>query len=285
MIKYLKYFVEAFVIYTFFLFGKLVGLRLSQGIFSFIFKKIGPFFKKKKIILKNLEKFPNQISHQDKQKIIKNMWSNYGKTFIEYIFLKKFRYQDNYVVLENEKILNKILIDKKPVIFVSGHFANFEIMSMEIVKKGIDLAAIYRPLNNIFLNPLMEFLRKKYVCANQIKKGRGGVREAMNYIKKGTSVALMIDQRVSEGEKIELFKHLAYTTTLPSQLALKYNLSIVPVFIKRSENNNFKLTFWSPIKSSDFKDKYQLTKKLNEELEKMIILNPSQWIWTHERWK
>ena len=92
--------------------------------------------------------------------------------------------------------------EKKPVIFISGHFANFELMSMEITKRNIPLATIYRPLNNIFLNPLMEFLRKKYVCPNQIKKGIKGVRESIEYLRNGYSVALMIDQRVSEGERI-----------------------------------------------------------------------------------
>ena len=108
-------------------------------------------------------------------------------------------------------------------------------MSMEITKKNINLATIYRPLNNYFLNPFMEYLRKKYVCQNQIKKGINGVRDTINYLKKNHSIALMIDQRVSEGEKVEFFKKPALTTTLPAQLALKFNLSIVPVFIERTK--------------------------------------------------
>ena len=120
-----------------------------------------------------------------------------------------------------KKNLKNIIKKKKPVIFVSGHFANFELMSMEITKKNINLATIYRPLNNFFLNPFMEYLRKKYVCKNQIKKGINGVRDAIEYIKKNYSIALMIDQRVSEGEKINFFGKPALTTTLPAQLAFK----------------------------------------------------------------
>ena len=212
------------------------------------------------------------------------MWSNYGKTFIEYVFLNIYKKTKTYVTFEGEEIINKIFDDKKPVIFVSGHFANFEIMSMEIVKKKVDLATIYRPLNNYFLNPFMEFLRKKYVCKNQIKKGRNGVREAIKFINQGTSVALMIDQRVSEGETLTFFNRSALTTTLPSQLALKFNLNIVPVYLERNDNN-FKIKFLPPIDSSKFKDKYELTNNLNKELEKMLVKNPNQWIWTHNRWK
>ena len=132
------------------------------------------------------------------------MWKNYGMTFIEYIFLSNFR-KNSHIKINNEKLLLQIFEKQESVIFVSGHFANFELMSMEIVKKNIKLATIYRPLNNIFLNPFMEYLRKKYVCPNQIKKGINGVRESIEYIKKKHSIALMIDQRVSEGEKIDFF--------------------------------------------------------------------------------
>ena len=116
-----------------------------------------------------------------------------------------FRKKNNHMAIYGEDVLSNIIRKKKPVIFVSGHFANFELMSMEITKKNIKLATIYRPLNNFFLNPFMEYIRKKYVCENQIKKGLKGVRESIEYLKKDISIALMIDQRVSEGEKIPFF--------------------------------------------------------------------------------
>ena len=206
-------------------------------------------------------------------------------TFIEYIFLDQLKKNtSNFKVVGAEKVI-RIIQSGKQVVFVSGHFANFELMSMEITKRNIKLATIYRPLNNIFLNPFMEILRKKFICKNQIKKGLNGVRDAIEYIKNDFSIALMIDQRVSEGEKINFYKKPALTTTLPAQLALKYKLSIIPVFIQRKSNNKFVLEFQNEIKSEDFHDKLELTQKLNEVLEKMVVRNPSQWIWTHNRWK
>ena len=206
-------------------------------------------------------------------------------TFAEYIFLNKFRKEDLHINIDGKKILDQIFINKKPVIFVSGHFANFELMSMEITKKKIKLATIYRPLNNIFLNPFMEHLRKKYICKNQIKKGRSGVKEAIKFINNQHSIALMLDQRVSEGEKIKFFNENALTTTLPAQLALKHNLNIVPIFIERKNTNFFKMKIYEPIKPSNFKDKFEISEKLNQIIENMIIKNPYQWIWTHNRWK
>ena len=284
MIKKISYFFQAVIIYLFFFVGKLLGLNLSKKIFAFLFKRLGPLFKSKSIIEKNLTNFNSNLTNEQRENIISSMWENYGITFIEYIFLSLFKKKNDLVEVTRSDILNKIS-SNKPVVFVSGHFSNFELMSMEITKRKVKLATIYRPLNNFFLNPLMEYIRKKYVCKNQIKKGIGGVKESIQYIKAGYSIALMIDQRVSEGERLNFFNQPALTTTLPAQLALKFELPIIPVFIERRENGTYKIEFYDEIKSKNFKNKIELTQKLNSILEEMIKKNPNEWIWTHNRWK
>ena len=285
MIRILKYFIQAILVYCFFLISKLIGLTLSRKFSSFIFKTIGPFVKSKKIVNKNLQNLPIKISDLQKKEIIKNMWSNYGMTFVEYVFLNKFKKGNLHISIKGEEILEKILKNNKPVIFVSGHFANFELMSMEITKRNIKLATIYRPLNNFFLDSFMLFLRKKYICKNQIKKGRSGLKDAINFIQKNHSIALMIDQRLSEGESINFFNKKALTTTLPAQLALKYNLEIIPIFIERNSKDLFEIEIMHPINVMKINSKFEITKKLNQILEDMITKKPDQWIWTHNRWK
>ena len=289
IIKIIKYFIQALFIYLFFIAIKIIGLNLSRKFFSSLFNSLGPLIKSDEIINSNLEKFLGYQNIDLKKNIKKNMWSNYGKTFVEYLYLKKFRNNNDHIKIKGEEILKKIQKDNKPVIFVSGHFANFELMSMELTKQNIKLATIYRPLNNFFLNPLMEYLRKKYVCKNQIKKGLVGVKDSINFIKNNFSIALMIDQRVSEGKKIPLFEHMALTTTLPAQIALKFNLSIVPIYIMRNNNNSFYMEVHEPIKiindKETEKNKLDITIKLNKILEEMISKEPGQWIWSHNRWK
>ena len=285
MLKILNYFFQSLLIYFLFIIGWILGLKISKKLFSFLFRIIGPFFKSKKIIDQNLRIYSQNISSSEENKIVKKMWENYGMTFIEYIFLKKYRAKNNHINIYGINNLLSPIKKNKPVIFISGHFANFELMSMEITKKNINLATIYRPLNNIFLNPFMEYLRKKYVCKNQIKKGVSGVREAIDYIKNNHSIALMIDQRVSEGENVLFFGKPALTTTLPAQLAFKYDLSIIPVFIKRTSNEKFEIKFDDELNPKRFSNKQELTKKLNTVLEEMIIKYPFEWIWTHNRWK
>ena len=285
MIKFFKYLVQSIFIYIFYIFGRILGIKLSRKIFAFIFSKFAPFFKSKKVIEKNLSIFNEKISESEKKRISLNMWKNYGMTFIEYVFLDFFRKNNSHIQIVGEKNLDNVINKNKPAIFVSGHFANFELMSMEITKKNIKLATIYRPLNNFFLNPFMEYIRKKYVCENQIKKGLKGVRESIEYLKKDISIALMIDQRVSEGEKIPFFGKLAFTTTLPAQLAIKFNVPIIPVFIERIDQDKFRIEFFKEIYASNIDNKINLTKKLNKVLENMILKNPNHWIWTHNRWK
>ena len=285
MIKFINYFIQSVIIYCFFLVGFILGIKNSRIVFSYMFSLIGPIFRSKKIVKRNLEIFSSQLTNKDKSKIINEMWKNYGKTFIEYIFLEKLRSDVKNVIIKGEENIFNVIEQKKPVIFVSGHFANFEIMSMEITKRNIKLATIYRPLNNFFLNPFMEYLRKKNVCRYQIKKGISGVRDAIKFLKKDYSIAMMIDQRVSEGEKINFFNKPALTTTLPAQLSMKLNLKIVPIFIERTKDDKFLIEFLKPIDNEKFQDKIELSKELNKILENMINRNPFQWIWTHNRWK
>ena len=215
------------------------------------------------------------------------MWKNYGRILSEYMFIKKFRNlkNDKIISVEGREILNEIKNTKKPVVFVSGHFNNFELMAMQIEKSGINLSAIYRPLNNVYLNKIMERIRKKYICKNQIKKGIGGMKKLISLKKNNCSTALMIDQRVTEGIKSNFFNQEALTTPIPAQLVKKFNIPIVPIFIERINYINFKIIISNPINFQKDESIKDITDKLNQILEKMIISKPEQWIWSHNRWK
>jgi KDO2-lipid IV(A) lauroyltransferase len=95
----------------------------------------------------------------------------------------------------------------------------------------------------------------------------------------------MIDQRVREGEKIPFFNNLATTTTIPAQLVKKYNCDVVPIYIERKKKNYFKIYISEPIKINKTKTISEISIFLNDILEKMILKNLDQWIWTHNRWK
>ena len=284
-----KYFFQFIIIIILFTFFKVLGLKYSSILSGKLFSLLGPIFRPNKISISNLTKAFPKLDNFQKKNILKKMWSNYGKIFAEYVFINKFRnsgeFYSSRIIVDNQNELNEIRKNSEPVIFISGHFNNFELMAMHIEKSGIDLAAIYRPLNNKFLNPIMEHIRKKYICSKQIKKGILGTKELLKNFKNGTSIALMIDQRVSQGIECELFNFKALTTTIPAQFVKKYKAKIVPVYIERLEQNKFKLNFHKPLKFSPEDSIDIITLELNKVLEKMILKNPDQWIWTHNRWK
>jgi len=283
----IKYFLQFILIFVLFSLYKIIGLKAASYISAVLFKALGPIFRSKKIIHANISKALPNLNVFEKNKIINEMWCNYGKIFAEYMFIKEFRNGkfSKKITIENQKILEKIKNDSSPVIFISGHFNNFELMAMHIEKSGIKLSAIYRPLNNKFLNPLMEGIRVQYICKNQIKKGSAGTRKLVSNFKNGQSVALMIDQRVSEGIKSKFFDNPALTTTIPAQFVKKFKTKIVPIYIERLKNDNFNIKIHNPINFSENETLDTITLKLNKILEKMILHNPNQWIWTHNRWK
>ena len=285
--KKIKYFIEFIIISFLFLVYKFLGLRLASSLSGKLFEFFGPLFRSKKIIKSNILRAIPEINFNEIDNIKKNMWNNYGRILSEYMFLKNFRNNslDSKINIEGMEILEQIKHEKKPVIFVSGHFSNFELMAMQIEKSNINLAAVYRPLNNIFLNILMERIRKRYICKKQIKKGTGGVRQLLKLYKMGYSIALMIDQRVSEGMKSKFFDADVFTTTIPAQFVKKFNCKVVPVYIERFNNINFNIRIEKPMEFSKDSSAEKITRDLNIWLEKMVLKNPGQWIWSHNRWK
>ena len=280
------YIIEFILIKLFFFILIIIGYKNGSNLGDFIGRLFGPIFRSKKLIENNLEQ-SGIVDKKNYNKIISKIYGNYGRILAEYPFLKAFRNSklNKFIEIDGLENLTKIKREKKRAVFISGHFNNFELMALQIEKAGINLCAIYRPLNNVFLNNTMEEIRENFICKNQIKKGRSGTRQIIENIKKGNSVALMIDQRVREGIKINFFGKPASTTTIPAQLIKKYKCDLVPIYIERRKNNYFKMFVSEPIKIGNNKSIKEITEHLNKILEKMILKNVDQWIWTHDRWK
>jgi len=287
--KTIKYFFEFLTIISLLSIFKIIGLENASSLGGLLGRYIGPVFRSKNLVKKNLEIGLGKLNQENQEKIISEMWSNIGRSFAEYVHLNKFKNSFNRTKINGLNYVNEIKNSSKPVIFYTGHFSNFELIPMELNKLGIKLAILFRPLNNFFLDPLLEHLRKKYTCPIIIPKGKTGAREVVNKLNDGYSIALTVDQRISEGPRISFFGKPAHTTTFPAQLALKYNYKLVPVSIERKNDANFEMTIHAPyeIKATDNneEDKKEATLKINQTIEKIISNNPTQWLWSHNRWK
>ena len=285
--KYFKYFIQFILVILSFLIFKMLGPKISSNLSGKIFEIVGPLFRSKKLIHLNIKRAIPDINSKNLNRLTNLMWNNYGKIFAEYVFIKDFRYGklSKRVKIKRKDILDKIIKTNRQVLFISGHFDNFELMAMSLENTGINLSAIYRPLNNIFLNKIMENIREKYICKNQIKKGVGGLKKLISLKRKNYSTALMIDQRVSEGISSNFFGEKALTTTIPAELVKKFNIEVVPIFIERIEGINFEITIQEPLIFAKETSVQNITDELNKILEKMILAKPDQWIWSHNRWK
>ena len=283
----IKYFFQFIIIVFLFLIFKILGVRFSSFLGGKLLQIIGPAFRSKEIINNNIKRAFPDLNSKEINKIKSSMWNNYGRVFAEYIYMKNFRHGNlsKNISIEGEDILTNIKKQNQKVIFISGHFSNFELMAMQIDKLDLKIGAIYRPLNNIFLNKIMERIRKKYICKNQIKKGIGGLKKLITLKKNNFSTALMIDQRVTEGILSNFFNHKASTTSIPAELVKKFNIDVVPVYIERIKEINFKITVYKPLNFSKEDSVQNITDKLNLVLESMILKKPEQWIWSHNRWK
>ena len=151
--KIFKYFFEFISIISLFLIFKIIGLRNASYLGSLLGRFIGPLFRSKNITKQNIKTALGKIDKKTESEIINGMWSNIGRTFAEYVFLKEFKLNKrnpNHININGVKHLHEVKKNNESAIFYSGHFANFELMAMELDKFGIKCAAIYRPLNNFF---------------------------------------------------------------------------------------------------------------------------------------
>jgi Kdo2-lipid IVA lauroyltransferase/acyltransferase len=290
--KIIRYFLEFFIVIIFFIIFKIIGLKLSSDLGEIIGKYFGPLFRKKTIAKKNiLIAFPD-LNEKSINEMIERMWKNIGRIFGEYIHINKFSIIDQKkikIVFANKNNFELLKKNNKPVVFFSGHFANFELMAKCLQELGFNIGAIYRPLNNIFLNPIMEFIRKKYICPIQIEKGSNGTKKLIKHISTNGPLALMIDQRLSSSIRVPFFNQPASTTTTPAQLAIKYDALLIPVFLKRLETTNFEFFIEEPLiinRTSDYdKDIFNITQIMNKKIEEFIKRDPAHWLWSHDRWK
>ena len=289
--KIIRYFVEFIIVVIFFTIFKIIGPKLSSNLGGCIGKYFGPFLRKKEIIKKNIFfAFPN-ISEKEMNKLINKMWENIGRVFAEYAHLNKFSIYDKKKIKIN--FTNKINIEKlknynKPIVFFSGHFSNFELMGVCLKELNFNIGVIYRPLNNIFVNPIWELI-KINSSSTLIEKGPKGSKKLIKHIKQNNSLGLLVDQRLSSSIHVPFFGRPATTTTTPAKLAIKHGALLVPMFIKRVNEIEFEFFIDEPIvinKTNNYKqDIFNIAKSMNKKIEEFIISDPAHWLWSHDRWK
>ena len=264
------------------IFVNLIGFNNAANLGNYLFKKIGPLTKYMKIIKSNM-----RLIYNDENKIeflsIENLGQT-GKTFFEFLSLNNF--DKTKISIKNEKYLKEIKNSKKSFFFVSAHYGNWEITRNFLLNYGFKLHTVYRHANNKFIDMEIQKIRKM-PGAYFYKKGKESARYMIKALKNNECIAILIDQKDSSGNKINFFNNNAMTNTGFAALALKYQTGICPIRSKRKENGNFDIIVDKPILFNEFinKSEIELTELIyNKYIEQWITEDPTQWLWSHNRW-
>ena len=286
--KSIIYLFEYFIFSIFFSILQLIPINLVSILGGRIFRTLGPFSKSHKVAISNYKKaFPN-LNEIDIKFNVFNSWVNLGRTLFEISILNKILNEKNKrIEIRGIEHLKKIQDNNENVIFIGIHQANWELLAPIISRQGINLGAIYRHINNPYIDKYVFNKRMATVLNNKTfftPKGKESARDILKAINKGLSMLVLIDQKDSAGINIKLFNHEVKTQLGFLKIARKYNLKIIPTQIIRKKINNFSIIFHHPL--DPFKNKKSSAKvmyNIHKIIEKWIITNPNQWLWQHKR--
>lgn len=285
ILKFIRYSIEMQFLLFFYVFCKLLRIDKSSKSIGFVAEKIGPLLGISKRADKNLKKAFQNLNFEERKRIIEKMWNNLGRTSAEFFNIKTLIKDEDRIKIKGKNVIEKY--KNQGVIYVSGHLANWEIIPIAIMRKDKKVAAVFRESNNFLFNNWM-IKQRKLITKNQFPKGISGTKEILNFLKNKGSVAMLVDQKLSNGVKAKFFKMNAMTASVPATLALKYRYPIVPLNVRRIKNVTFEIEFLPSIEINESgnleEDILNFTNKINQFLEEKIIEKPEEWFWLHNRW-
>lgn len=284
------HYIEAGLFFAVIGFFRLLGLKWASNFGGFMARNIGPRISPANRARRNLALTMPELSPEEVEKIIYEMFDNLGRTAAEYAHLAKFSKADlgEYVEVVGEEIIHSVRAEGKGAILVSGHFANWELMPLALRKYGGKGAEIYRAPNNPFIDDWLIKQRATNIFPVQIPKGAEGGRALLKVVRSGQDMAMLVDQKMNDGIPVPFFGLEAMTPPAAAALSLRYKVPIIPVRMERVKGTKFRLIVSPPPSlpsTGDMNmDTYNLCVWLNEFLEKAIRERPSQWLWLHQRW-
>lgn len=289
-IKTTRYLLEAGMVKFGLWFFYAIGVKSASNIAAKLTTFIGKRISVNKLAYKNLTKAIPNLTENEKEKAIDDMWDNLGRVIAEYPYVAHYPLEKMEEILEfSDELIQNIETIKNSgngSIIFSGHIGNWEIGPKVFKKFGLIVHTVYRPLNNPYVEKMTAAIRD----INMITKSTQGNRRIVEVIKNGGHILIMADQKISEGEPIKFFHDTAITTTSIAKIALKYNIPVVPArSIRIGKEFKFRVEVEKPLeiqKSNNLNsDIINLTLEINRKLETWIRQYPAQWFWVHNRWK
>ncbi|MGD9638190.1 MAG: lysophospholipid acyltransferase family protein [Alphaproteobacteria bacterium] len=288
--KYIRYPFEALAAFLIFSIFKLMPISVASYCGSILLRVFGPLLKPNKTAKNNLKKAFPEKSDQEIKLILKKMWNNLGRSLGEFAhvpkIIKKGSGRIELIGIENVLSLKN---DNKPGMFISAHLGNWETSIGACTSCDLLLHRIYRAANNPLVNKLVYSSGRGENFGELLPKGSKGARRALELLKKGEHLGILLDQKMNDGIECLFFGRPAMTAPAPAQFALKYDCPIVMAKSERLDGANFRITLYPPFYAENTgnrqEDIKKVTQKMNDIIESWIREKPEDWLWVHNRWK
>lgn len=287
--KKIRHIIEAAVVKAVYYLFAMMPLDMASAIGGRLGRMFGPFIRVNKTAVKNLKLAMPELDDLQIKKITRDMWDNLGRTVAEFPHMSKYTGEkfDEIIEVEGQEHIKNAAKSGKSTIFFSGHIANWEIVPKTFYEKGCPSVLVYRKSNNPYLDRLIVDVRKSYQ-SDSVPKGTVGARKLIQAIAKGRHIGMLVDQKQNDGIAVPFFGHDAMTAPAIANFALRYDCSLVPLCVARTNGAKFRAKIFPPLVIKKTGDKEQdilnLMKEINLILEGWIRENPGQWLWVHNRW-
>jgi KDO2-lipid IV(A) lauroyltransferase len=267
---------------------RMIPIEKASALGGWFGRKVGPLTSAHKTVLKNLALAFPDMGEAERARLVDEQWDNAGRTFFEFPLMAALRPSQGRVEVVNAHRLEQIRKSGQAVVFISGHFANWEVMPCTIADAGVACQMTYRAANNPYFDQLVREGRAAYGVQLFAPKGVEGSRELLDAMKRGQSVALMNDQKFNGGAALPFMGHLAHTAVGPTRLALKFGTVLQPMSVERLPDCRFRVVVHEPITLEKTghreADLEAGVAKVNAFVEACVRQHPAQWFWVHKRW-
>lgn len=269
-------------------FLRLLGVEGASNLGGWLLKTLGPKTGTHKTVTRNIRiAFPDMAA-AEREALALEAWERVGRTFAETPLLDRITLDSGRVEVVGMERLHAIRDSGKPVVFVSGHIANFELMAAVILASGVPCQITYRAANNPYVDEQIRTARARYGVKLFAPKGGDGARELLAGMQRGESVALMNDQKFSEGPEVQFFGQPVNAAPGPSRLALRFGTVVVPMSVVRLPGARFRVTAHSPIELAQTGDRTADiaagVQAITTFVEDRVREHPADWFWVHKRW-
>jgi KDO2-lipid IV(A) lauroyltransferase len=253
-----------------------------------LFRALGPLTRAHQTARRNLALAFPDLPENRVRELLAAQWENFGRYIAEFPVLDRLTPASGRVDVSEAGRLAEIARAGRPMVFISGHLSNLEVMAAAIVEAGIPCEVTYRAANNPLVDARIRASRFRYGVRLFAPKGAEGARELLEGLKAGRSIAMMNDQRYDAGVAAPFFGASVMTNPAAARLALRFGCAIQPMSIQRIAGVRFRIIAHDPIVLSDSGDRTRDiaagVAAINAFLEARIRERPGEWWWLHKRW-